>query len=295
MYTFLKHILLFIIISVTLSAKAQKTIAYKLYNAKGKEVSVEKMAKQLGKKDVVLFGELHNDPIAHWLQLKVAQQLHQQQPIILGAEMFERDNQIGLDAYLSGEIDRKGLDSTVRLWSNFSTDYAPLLDFAKANQLPFIATNIPRRYASMLYRHGIDTLLQLPESEKQWIAPLPFPYDPELPGYKAMMQMMPDHANENFPKAQAVKDATMAASILKGRATNNNNLFLHFNGAYHSNNYEGIYWYLKKYYEASNPGETLNIGTISTVLQSDVNRLAKENKGIADFILVVDEEMTTTY
>lgn len=295
MYLFSKYIFFLTIFSVAIATNAQKISAYKIYNAKGKEVSVEKMVKQLAKKNVVLFGELHNDPIAHWLQLKVAQQLQQQQSIILGAEMFERDNQKGLDAYLNGEIDRKGLDSTVRLWSNFSTDYAPLLDFAKANQLPFIATNIPRRYASMLYKHGVDSLLQLPESEKQWIAPLPFPFDPELPGYTAMMQMMPEHANENFPKAQAIKDATMAASILKARTTNNNTLFLHFNGAYHSNNYEGIYWYLKKYFEASNSGETLLIGTISTVLQSDVNRLEKENKGVADFILVVDEEMTTTY
>jgi uncharacterized iron-regulated protein len=295
MYTLLKHILLFTIILVAITSHAQKTIAYKIYNAKGKEVSVEKMVKQLGKNDVVLFGELHNDPIGHWLQLKVSQQLHQQQPIILGAEMFERDNQVGLNAYLSGETDRKGLDRSVPLWSNISTHYAHLLDFAKAHKLPFIATNIPRRYASMLYRHGIDTLLQLSDDEKQWIAPLPFPYDPELPGYKAMMQMMPDHANENFPKAQAIKDATMAASILKARTKHNNDLFLHFNGAYHSNNYEGIYWYLKKYYETTNPGIKLNIITISTVLQSNVNRLAKENKGIADFILVVDEEMTTTY
>jgi hypothetical protein len=67
------------------------------------------------------------------------------------------------------------------------------------------------------------------------------------------------------------------------------NKFIHFNGAYHSDNYEGILWYLKR----SNPN--LIYITISTVLQDDVSKLTDENKGKADFIICVDENMTTTY
>ncbi|MEZ4981018.1 MAG: ChaN family lipoprotein [Saprospiraceae bacterium] len=48
------------------------------------------------------------------------------------------------------------LDSTARLWSNYKTDYAPLVDFAKENDLQFVATNIPRRYASLVYMNRFD-------------------------------------------------------------------------------------------------------------------------------------------
>ena len=265
-----------------------QTAAYQLYDKSGKKVSFEKMAKKLADKDVILFGELHNDPIAHWMQYKLTQYLHELGSLSLGAEMIEADDQLYLDDYLAGVLDQKGLDTLARLWFNHNTDYKPLVDFAKNNKLPFIATNIPRRYASKVYKNGFGILEEVSDAEKDWIAPLPIPYDPELPGYKAMQTMMSDHANENFPKAQAIKDATMAHFIVQ-HLTDNPRTFLHFNGAYHSNNFEGIFWYIKQY----NPA--LTIGTISTVLQGDVNQLKPAHKGIADFVLVVDEDMTTTY
>lgn len=39
----------------------------------------------------------------------------------------------------------------------------------------------------------------------------------------------------------------------------------------------------------------LKVLTISTVMQSDLSKLEKEYKGQADFILVVDEDMTKTF
>jgi uncharacterized iron-regulated protein len=201
--------------------------------------------------------------------------------------MFETDNQEPLDQYLLGEINAKGLDTLARLWKNYKTDYAPLVNFAKEQKLPFIATNIPRRYASKVSGGGFETLDTLSPKEKAWIAPLPPAYDPELPGYKNMLTMMGDHASPNFPKAQAVKDATMAHFILQHFKTGS--VFLHFNGAYHSDNYEGILWYLKR------QQPNLRYVTISTVMQADVSKLLEENKGRADFIICVDEDMTGTY
>ena len=179
------------------------------------------------------------------------------------------------------------MDSLARLWVNHKTDYQPLVDFAKANQLQFIATNIPRRYASLVYKKGFKALDSLSKKEKSFLPPLPIAYDADLPGYKKMMEMMPDHANPNFPKAQAIKDATMAYFILKNRREGQQ--FIHYNGAYHSDNFEGIYWYIQQ------ASEDLKVATISTVMQKDVGKLEKEYKGKADFILVVDEEMTNTY
>jgi uncharacterized iron-regulated protein len=234
-----------------------------------------------------MFGEYHNNAIAHWLELEVMKDLKQSRDIIAGAEMFEADNQEPLNNYLAGTLSAKGLDSNARLWKNYPTDYAPLVNFAKENKFPFIATNVPRKYASLVAKGGFEKLDSLPAKEKSWIAPLPIAYDAELPGYKKMLEMMGGHGGANLPKAQAIKDATMAHFILQHYKTGS--LFLHYNGAYHSDNFEGIGWYLKKQQPA------LLYGTISTVSQKDIHSLLEENKGKADFIICVDEDMTNTY
>ncbi|HUS02168.1 MAG TPA: ChaN family lipoprotein, partial [Chitinophagaceae bacterium] len=172
-------------------------------------------------------------------------------------------------------------------WKNYPTDYAPLVNFAKENNIVLAATNIPRRYASMVAKGGFEILDTIPAKEKTWIAPLPVAYDPSLPGYKNMLTMMPGHSGDNLPKAQAIKDATMAHFILQYYKPGS--LFIHYNGAYHSENFEGIVWYLKK-----NRPE-LKISTITTVSQKDMNQLLNENKHKADFIICVDEDMTKTY
>lgn len=245
------------------------------------------MLKAVEGKDIILFGELHNNPIAHWLQLELTKDLNDRLNLVLGAEMFEADNQDALNQYLKGEITDKELDSLARLWKNYKTDYAPIVDFAKEKNLPFIASNIPRRYANMVYKKGFEILDSLDEQEKKWMAPLPIPFDPELPTYKNILKMMGDHGNIDLVKAQAIKDATMAYFILKNFRTGS--VFLHFNGAYHSNHYEGILWYLKK----NMPD--LKYATISTISQTDPNKLLDENLNMADFIICVDEDMTSTY
>ncbi|MFT5942251.1 MAG: putative iron-regulated protein [Sediminicola sp.] len=261
--------------------------AYTIYNAKGKKVTYKKMLNILSTKDIVLFGELHNNAIAHWLQYEVASDLAHTKPLILGAEMFEADNQIPLNQYLRGAIDQKGLDTLARLWPNYDTDYSPLVNFALEHKLPFIATNIPKRYASMVYKKGFKVLGTLTPQEKAWIAPLPINFEPELPEYKNILSMMGDHGTPELVMAQAIKDATMAHFILHNY--NPGSRFLHFNGAYHSNNYEGILWYLKQ----SAPNYAY--ATISTVSQDKLDNLVTEYQELADFIICVDSHMTNTY
>jgi hypothetical protein len=88
-------------------------------------------------------------------------------------------------------------------------------------------------------------------------------------------------------RAQAIKDATMAHFILENYREGC--IFLHYNGAYHSDFYEGIGWYLRQ----ARPD--LAYITITTVSQEDINQLEAKNEGRADFIICVDADMTTTY
>ena len=267
--------------------------AYRLFNRNQKSITYQEMLKVLEKADIVLFGELHNNPICHWMELQVTKDLFalKKGGLVFGAEMFEADNQTVIDEYLTGLITSKQLEAEAKVWNNFATDYKPLLDFARDKKLSFIATNIPRRYASMVAKNDWAALDALSPGAKRWIAPLPIMVDTTLPGYANMFRAMGGsaHGNQsgNMVKAQAIKDATMAHFILANRKEGH--LFVHFNGTYHSDNFEGIGWYLKKQASA------LKIVTISSVEQESPEKPDASNSKRADFILLIPADMTKTY
>jgi uncharacterized iron-regulated protein len=284
-------IILGLLITTSLSAQKDKP-AYKVFTGEGKKADYGDILKEATKADVVFFGELHDNPISHWLELELTKDLYTEKgkSLILAAEMFETDNQLLIDEYFSGIIKESSFESEVRLWNNYETDYKPLLDFARDSGLKFIASNIPRRYAAVVNSGGFEALDSLSPEGLKYIAPLPIEYDPELPCYKDMLSMgggTMGHATDNLPKAQAIKDATMAYSIAKNR--NDGETIIHYNGSYHSDRYMGIIWYLNLY----SPG--LKITTIATVLQDDVGKMDDENLGLADYVIVVPETMTRTY
>jgi uncharacterized iron-regulated protein len=270
-------------------AFGQDKPAYKIYTKEGKAVDFAKMIKEVSKADVVLFGELHDNSIDHWLELQVMKDLYaEHNNLAIGMEMFEADDQIVLNEYLNGTIEEKHLLSEAKVWDNYKNDYKPLIEFAKEKKLKAIATNIPRRYANLVFRKGTDALAALPEEAKKWIAPLPVEIDLTLPGYKGMMGMAthgPTMNAENMAKSQAMKDATMAYFILQNRQ----DVFLHFNGSYHSQNGEGINWYLRK----ADP--QIKIATIHSVEQGSVEKLDEENRNTADFIICIPKDMNKTY
>lgn len=283
-----KFLLSVIFIGTSYLTLAQNKPSYRLYDKNGKKVSYQKLVRNVLKSDIVLFGEFHNNPVSHWLQLELTKEVYNEKPLTLGAEMFEADNQKFLDQYIRGEIDFNAFDSLARLWKNYKTDYAPLVEFAKEHQLTFIASNIPRRYASSVSKNGgFGALDSLGMEDKSWIAPLPVPFDAELSQYKKMLTMAGSHGSPDMIQAQAVKDATMAHFILANYRKGS--LFLHFNGAFHSDFHQGIVWYLQRY------NANVKIITISTVEQTDLGKLEKENRKRADFIICVDSDMTKTF
>lgn len=291
----IKKSLLLILLTSFFYGFSQKP-AYKIFTKDGKESSYNSLIDIAKSYDMVMFGEFHDDAIVHWLQLEFTRDMFKTsgKSIILGAEMFESDNQVIVNEYLQGLIKEKNFIDDARLWSNFKTDYQPLIAFAKENKLPFIATNIPRRYASMVNSGGFEALEKLSMDAKQWIVPLPPKYNSELPGYKKIKESMGSmpggmghgKSPDNLAKAQAIKDATMAYFILKNYKEGS--VFIHYNGAFHSDDYEGIVWFLK----TENP--KLKILTITTSRQNNLDKLEDEYLNKADFIIVVPSTMTKT-
>lgn len=287
---------LFFIFAVAFLVGFKQKPAYQIFTGeKAKSVDFDKMMKGLKDADVVFFGESHNSSICHWLQLQVVKGLPETtgKDLILGAEMFEADNQLILDEYLAGWIKEDHLRKEAKVWDNYKTDYAPIMDFAKENKYPFIATNVPRRYANIVSRKGLEGLDKLNDEAKKYIAPLPIDIDYELSSYKEIAKMMAGHmggsknGGNKMVSAQATKDATMAHFISENYESGK--VFYHLNGSFHSKNKEGIISFLKR----SNPD--LNIITITVVDQENIEELEEENLELADFVIAIPADMTKTY
>src|SRR6478735_1570059 len=192
--------------------------AFKIFDKQGKAVSYSKMLKELQKSEVILFGELHNNPISHWLELSLLKVLDSNK-VIAGAEMFKSPDQLKVNDYLIGKLSDKEFSEQAELWNNFATDYKPLLDYSAKAGIPFIASNCDRKYARLVAKKGLTSLDSLSAEEKIYLAPLPVQVDMNLPGYKNFLEMG-THGHQGtmngefMAQAQALKDATMAHFII---------------------------------------------------------------------------------
>jgi uncharacterized iron-regulated protein len=286
---------LYLILAITLFAATAMKMdkpAYLIFDLKAKPADYNDVIKSAMEADLIFFGELHNSPVCHWLELELTKDLYNEkkEKLIIGAEMFETDDQLILDEYLSGKMKDKTFEAEAKLWDNYKTDYKPLVLFAQQNKIRFVASNVPRRYASLVNKSGFEGLDSLTQEAKAFLPPLPVAYDPELKGYKEMITAMGDmggHVSPNIPKAQAIKDATMAYNILKN--FKEGNCLIHYNGTYHTNNFEGIVWYIKQ----ARPD--LKILTIASVEQDTIDDLIEENLHLADYTLCIPSTMGKTY
>ncbi len=283
-----------LIIAFVSLSMAQNKPAYQLFKNDGKIVKYKKMIKDLVKCDMVFFGEYHTNPISHWMQLEMSKSFYDivGNDLFFGAEMFENGNQLVLNEYLNGFYsEEKMIPEITQLWSNYKTDYKPLLDFAKENNLRFIATNIPRRYASMINKKGMNALKELSAEALTMIGPdLETHFDPTVKAYAEMADNMGGHVPPNMlniQTAQASKDATMAHFCIKN--FNPGNLLFHFEGSYHSNYSQGIIWWINKIQP------DIKIKSITTVTHTEWSEMTDEEKAtIANYIIVVADNMTQT-
>ena len=280
--------------------------AYVIYNSEGEKVTFAEMMDELYQHDICLFGEKHNDPISHWLEKIVTQELVEEKgsDLVLGGEMWEADQQLLMDEFMvHGFVDKAMYVESARNWPNFR-DYKPLLGIALRNNLKFVCTNIPRRYARVIYKKGVEYLDSLPEAAYQYLPPRPVHFNLEQPAYANMLSVFgPDDADHkkknagaaapmmqykgsNLVKAQAIKDATMAHRILEN--WEKGKYFLHYNGTYHSKFYDSIYYYLK-YYDPDVDIVTIHTWNVSNALE------LPEKENAADFNIMIPTSMPTTY
>ena len=225
---------------------------YKIIDTKtNKEIKLKEMAERLSDYDVIFFGEYHDNRILHSLEFELLKMFYaNNKNMIVSMEMFERDVQPVLDQFLNDEISEEDFLANSRPWPNYETNYKPLIEFAQENELTVIAANIPRRYANMISKQGLNALDSLSVEEKKFITKEHIVFADE---YKTrFMQTMKSNMEHSskMPKgmmmnldliyaAQCIKDDTMAESILKYHRILPRRKVIHFNGDFHSRKHLG--------------------------------------------------------
>jgi uncharacterized iron-regulated protein len=230
--------------AVSLYAKGD----YMIYRNNGKPVTIKQMAAELVNRQVVFFGEYHDDAVCHALELELLTEMHAVNPkVVVSMEMFERDAQDILIDYLADRTTEEIFLRESRPWPNYETDYKPIILFSRRYELPVIAGNVPRRFAALVAKNGPEALKDLPESEKQFFATNLVVLDDDYKKeFMKTMQSMTAHGMpgdtkmfENMYAAQCLKDDSMAESMVKALQDFSDHRIIHFNGDFHSRKHLG--------------------------------------------------------
>lgn len=208
----------------------------------------ELLATELAKADVVFFGEQHDDPATHRMQLALLEAIaRRREGIVLSLEMFERDVQPVVDQYLAGRLVEGEFLAASRPWPRYATDYRGLMEVARGYGWPVVAANVPRPLASAVARAGLGLLDTLPPERRAHAAAQHScpETDEYFKRFAATMEGMPRNhgggpsdpdasrqAILRIYQAQCVKDETMAEAIAD--AWKPGTLVIHMNGAFHS-------------------------------------------------------------
>lgn len=244
-------IVVFILLLSSCAKNPHEKADYRVFSTAGySEISFSDFMKEIASSDVVLVGETHDSPFDHYVEYELFRRISKERSVVLSLEMFERDVQGVLDSYLSEEITEDSFMRASRPWENYPTDYRDLVEFAKKNGIPVIAANIPRNLASLVSKHGPDTLNSISDIKDFFVKPFSTPDDYKqrfLDFFSMLVPGMPMSAmsQENMFVSQLFKDATMAFSINKSLNEYPGRLVFMVCGEFHSDYHQGIYEQLK--------------------------------------------------
>lgn len=184
----------------------------------------QRILEDLATADVVYLGETHTQAADHKAQLAILKALHRQNPkLAIAMEMFQLPYQDALDRYIRGEISENQLLEQTEYKQRWGYDwdyYAPILRYARKNQLSAIALNVP---TETIRRAATAGWSGLTPQDQQWLPPRSEIHT-DNQQYRERLREIFDgmHAEYNssgnfefFLLAQVLWDETMAANIAK--------------------------------------------------------------------------------
>lgn len=256
--------------------------------------------------DAVLIGECHGMEVGQAFQARLIADVFARSPRTSGAlEFFERDDQAGLDDYLSGvTTEEEFRRATRRTDSNYTSGHRAIVEACKANGRPVSAANAPRRYVRIGRMQGFDRLRELtPEQQRLFVIPEFLPTGRyytdffEVMGGKDLLEPPAKSASSDPKKAEAdarrrkniddtfrsqsMWDWTMADSVAREIDRGGQPVVLVV-GRFHTDHDGGLVQALRH----MRPGA--KIVTISSVNEWS-DSIGDEEKGIADFVVYIGE------
>ncbi|MEL6939822.1 MAG: ChaN family lipoprotein [Cyanobacteria bacterium J06598_1] len=182
----------------------------------------EKTLAEIASAQVIYLGETHNSEGDHLAQLEIIEAIATQGPLAIGLEMFQRPFQPVLDRYLAGTITEAELIEQSEYETRWGYDwelYAPIIRYAKDNQIPLIALNTPTEITRQVAGEGLaslsgDALTYIPPVDE---------IDTTDQAYKdSVAAVFNAHGGaghslsfDNFFAAQVLWDETMAEAVVK--------------------------------------------------------------------------------
>jgi uncharacterized iron-regulated protein len=189
----------------------------------GQSYTNQEILQQLVKAKVVYLGETHDSAEDHQAQLAIIREMQRQnRKIAIAMEMFQRPFQSAIDNYLAGKLTQEQLVEQTeydRRWRFPWESYAPILRFAKENQLPVLALNTPTEVTRKVASQGLESLTA---EEKKHIPPISEIRTDNAEYRQLLLEVFQQHqkaaqgnstAFERFLQAQVLWDETMAEKI----------------------------------------------------------------------------------
>lgn len=257
---------------------------YYVMNNRGYILELDRFFKEITQYDIIFIGEVHDSRECQEAELMILRGLWERESdLVLALEMFERDVQAALDDYLWGVIPEETFLELSRPWSHYQERYRPLVEFAKARELPVIAANVPRRAAAAVAEAN-EVSAHVLEGDSRFV-PDVIHYD-SAEYYERFTETMAEMASsapmksknvDGLYKAQVVKDAVMAASLepFLGRR------ILFCCGRFHSDYHLGIPYQL----HMNHPELKIAVLTFATLLEE---LPMSERSRVGDYIWITE-------
>ncbi len=128
----------------------------------GKVLSFQEFIDQLESKDLVLIGEVHDNPEHHLIQVQILQALMAQKTsITVAMEFFQKPQQAFIDRYMAGASTETEFLEDVNWKKQWSFDYSfyrPLMLATKETGGKILAINAPNDTVKKVARSGLSSL-----------------------------------------------------------------------------------------------------------------------------------------
>ncbi len=184
-------------------------------------ISFRRMIGEIKKTDLIFVGELHNSPEHHRMELEVIRALHEAGvPVAVGIEMFRKDSQKELDAWVRGTL---SVDEFLPVyydnWREPWPLYRDIFVYARDHGIPLIGLNISDLISETIAQKGFEALNK--EQKKQLPPGISCDVDPTYMAFIRRAYAQHARGREkrfiNFCEAQMVWDKAMAWHLIEYR------------------------------------------------------------------------------